>query len=85
MTKYIQTSAMLGSVFTTREMEQTDEQYHPGYAWMLFEETMIESLVLKAGLDDDVKCGAVAIWNGQEYMKMKYGRWVIHRPLDETI
>ena len=71
--KYIWTSPKLEEAFTTsplsKDYYRATYQFNGGCG-----------RVRKIFLDEDIRTGALAVWNGQQYMKLKYGRWVEHTP-----
>lgn len=82
--KYIWVSSRLGTVFETESLGK-DHHMHKTHWLVTYLHERGHGPMNKAWLADDIKCGSVAVWSGTEYMKLKYGRWVIHKPKDETI
>ncbi len=80
MLKYVWTSPKVNSVFTAREMEPDDMDYDLDFLWVKYEFSGHEHLMRKSFLAEDIKCGIIAVWNGQEYTKLKWGRWMSHQP-----
>ena len=71
--KYIWTSKELGTMFKT-------EEYNATHLKVTYPHENTTSLMRKAWLTEDIRTGTIAVWNGVQYMRLRYGRWVIHLP-----